>query len=155
LYMPSIAVGLAGIGIGLTTPAHMIAVQNTVDGDRLGAATSLTQFTRKIGSTIGVAVAGGLFTATTASRLRGAGALAGGESLSDLLDSPERIETLPAATEQVVRESVASGATALFVLTFVAAAVSFALSFRLPRVQLDGAEASEVAGASPSATATS
>ena len=155
LYMPSIAVGLAGVGIGLTTPAHMIAVQNTVDGDRLGAATSLTQFTRKIGSTIGVAVAGGLFTATTASRLRDAGALADGESLSELLDSPERIETLPAATEQVVRESVASGATALFVLTFVAAAISFALSFRLPRVQLDGAEVSEVAGASPSATASS
>ena len=63
LYVPSIAVGLVGVGIGLTTPTHMVAVQNAVDDDRLGAATSLTQFTRKIGSTVGVAVAGGLFTA--------------------------------------------------------------------------------------------
>jgi EmrB/QacA subfamily drug resistance transporter len=147
LYVPSIAVGLVGLGIGLTTPSHMVAVQNTVDDDRLGAATSLTQFTRKIGSTIGVAVAGGLFTATTARKLRDAGALADGESLSSLLDSPERIETMPATAEHVVRESVASGAMALFVLTFGAAALSFVLSFRLPRVRLESeAETLQSAG---------
>jgi predicted MFS family arabinose efflux permease len=58
LFVPSVCVALVGLGIGLTTPAHMVAVQNSVGGDRLGAATSTTQFTRKIGSTVGVAVAG-------------------------------------------------------------------------------------------------
>ena len=75
LVVPSACAALVGLGIGLTTPGHMIAVQNSVGDDRLGAATSTTQFTRKIGAMVGVAVAGGLFTATTASRLRDAGAI--------------------------------------------------------------------------------
>jgi EmrB/QacA subfamily drug resistance transporter len=152
LYVPSIAVGLAGIGIGLTTPAHMVAVQNTVDEHRLGAATSLTQFTRKIGATVGVALAGGLFTATTASKLRDAGALGPDESLSELLDSPERINALPVGTEQVVRDSVGSGAGALFLLTFVAAAAAFALSFRLPRVRLADAPSEPVSSNAKAST---
>jgi EmrB/QacA subfamily drug resistance transporter len=136
LFVPSICVALVGLGIGLTTPAHMVAVQNAVGDDRLGAATSTTQFTRKIGSTIGVAVAGGLFTATTASRLRDAGALGADEPISTLLDTPSRIDALPDQLEATVREAVASGAIAVFVLTFFAAALAFVLSFRLPDERL-------------------
>ena len=94
LVVPSVCAALVGLGIGLTTPGHMVAVQNSVGDDRLGAATSTTQFTRKIGSTVGVAVAGGLFTATTASRLRDAGAIGEDEPISTLLETPRRIEQL-------------------------------------------------------------
>jgi predicted MFS family arabinose efflux permease len=141
LFIPSICVALVGLGIGLTTPAHMVAVQNAVRDDRLGAATSTTQFTRKIGSTVGVAVAGGLFTATTASRLRDAGALAGVEPIGSLLETPSRIDGLPDQLEATVRDAVASGAIAVFTLTFVAAAVAFLLSFRLPDERLADARA--------------
>ncbi len=141
LFIPSICVALVGLGIGLTTPAHMVAVQNAVRDDRLGAATSTTQFTRKIGSTVGVAVAGGLFTATTASRLRDAGALAGDEPIGSLLETPSRIDGLPDQLEATVRDAVASGAIAVFTLTFVAAAVAFLLSFRLPDERLADARA--------------
>jgi EmrB/QacA subfamily drug resistance transporter len=136
LVVPSLCAGLIGLGIGLTTPAHMVAVQNAVGEDRLGAATSTTQFTRKIGSTIGVSVAGGLFAARTASRLRSEGALGDDEPLSALLETPSRIDALPDQLEAIVRESVASGAVAVFALTFVAAAASFVLSFRLPDERL-------------------
>jgi hypothetical protein len=136
LIVPSVCAALVGLGIGLTTPAHMVAVQNSVGDDRLGAATSTTQFTRKIGSTIGVAVAGGLFTATTASRLRDAGALSEDEPISTLLETPSRIDALPDQLEATVRSAVASGAIAVFTLTFIAAAVAFVLSFRLPDERL-------------------
>jgi hypothetical protein len=119
----------------------MVAVQNAVGDDRLGAATSTTQFTRKIGSTIGVAVAGGVFTATTASRLRDAGAIGPGEPISTLLETPSRIDALPDELEGIVRNAVASGAIAVFTLTFVAAAAAFVLSFRLPDERLADATA--------------
>jgi EmrB/QacA subfamily drug resistance transporter len=136
LFVPSACAALVGLGIGLTTPAHMVAVQNSVGDDRLGAATSTTQFTRKIGSTIGVAVAGGLFTATTASRLREAGAIGEDEPISTMLEAPSRVDALPEQLEATVRDAVASGAIAVFVLTFLAAAAAFVLSFRLPDERL-------------------
>ena len=136
LFIPSICAAVVGLGIGLTTPAHMVAVQNAVGDDRLGAATSTTQFTRKIGSMIGVAVAGGVFTATTASRLRDAGAIADDEPIGTLLESPNRVDALPGQLEETVRNAVASGAVAVFTLTFIAAAAAFALSFRLPDERL-------------------
>ena len=136
LFVPSLCAALVGLGIGLTTPAHMVAVQNSVGEDRLGAATSTTQFTRKIGSTLGVAIAGGLFSAATASQLRSAGALGDDEPLSSLLETPSRIDALPDQLEETVRSAVASGSTAVFVLTFVAAAAAFVLSFRLPDERL-------------------
>ena len=108
------------------------------------AATSTTQFTRKIGSTVGVAVAGGLFTATTASRLRDAGALGADEPISTLLDTPSRIDALPDQLEDTVRNAVASGAIAVFVLTFFAAALAFVLSFRLPDERLADASTDDL-----------
>ena len=148
LLFPSMCVALVGLGIGLTTPAHMVAVQNAARDDRLGAATSTTQFTRKIGSTVGVAVAGGLFTATTAARLRKAGALADDEPIGSLLDTPSRIDALPDQLEATVRDAVASGSIAVFTLTFVAAAVAFVLSFRLPDERLADERSETAADAS-------
>jgi hypothetical protein len=148
--VPSICAGLVGLGIGLTTPAHMVAVQNSVGEERLGAATSTTQFTRKIGSTMGVAIAGGLFTATTASRLRATGALGEDEPISSLLESPSRIDGFPDQLEATVRSAVASGSVAVFALTFVAAATAFVLSFRLPDERLGDEIASGGAGVAAS-----
>ena len=149
LFVPSICVALVGLGIGLTTPAHMVAVQNAVNDERLGAATSTTQFTRKIGSTIGVAVAGGLFTATTAARLRDAGAIERDEPISTLLETPNRVDALPDQLEETVRNAVAAGAIAVFTFTFIAAALAFALSFRLPDERLADARAEDASDADP------
>jgi len=155
LFVPPIGVALVGLGIGLTTPAHMVAVQNAVGDDRLGAATSTTQFTRKIGSTVGVAIAGGLFTATTASRLRAAGAIEQDEPITTLLETPSRIDALPDQLEATVRDAVASGAIAVFTVTFIAAAAAFLLSFRLPDERLDDARPADGTGASGSVTGSS
>lgn len=49
-----------GCGLGFTVPAILIAVQSTVDRPRLGAATSMIQFSRSIGGSIGVGAMGAL-----------------------------------------------------------------------------------------------
>jgi EmrB/QacA subfamily drug resistance transporter len=49
---------LLGLGLGPSMPLYTLAVQNAVARDRLGTASSSTQFFRQIGSTIGAALMG-------------------------------------------------------------------------------------------------
>jgi MFS family permease len=53
---------VVGIGIGPTMPVFTLAAQNAVGMNQLGVVTALTQFSRSIGSTLGVAVFGSLLT---------------------------------------------------------------------------------------------
>lgn len=57
-----------GAGLGLTVAPLLIAAQNAVPRDRLGAATSLTQFTRSMGAALGLAVMGGILTSAFGGR---------------------------------------------------------------------------------------
>jgi hypothetical protein len=52
---------LLGTGLGVTVAPLLIAAQNAIPKVRLGAATSLTQFTRSMGAGFGLAVMGSLF----------------------------------------------------------------------------------------------
>ena len=54
------AMMVLGTGLGLTVAPLLIAAQNAVSKERLGAATSLTQFTRSMGAAIGLAIMGTL-----------------------------------------------------------------------------------------------
>jgi EmrB/QacA subfamily drug resistance transporter len=49
---------VCGVGIGPSMPLYTLAIQNAVPADRLGQATSASQFFRQIGGTVGVAVMG-------------------------------------------------------------------------------------------------
>jgi predicted MFS family arabinose efflux permease len=49
---------VAGIGIGSMMQVFVLSVQNAVARARIGAATALTQFSRQMGATIGVAMMG-------------------------------------------------------------------------------------------------
>jgi hypothetical protein len=51
-----------GLGMGPAMPVFTLAAQNAVKMNQLGVVTSLTQFARSIGSTLGVAVFGSLLT---------------------------------------------------------------------------------------------
>src|SRR3990167_11388123 len=60
-----------GIGLGPGQSLFSLAVQNAVPFHQLGVATSSSQFTRQIGSTIGVALFGALLAAGLARGLGG------------------------------------------------------------------------------------
>jgi EmrB/QacA subfamily drug resistance transporter len=51
---------IVGLGLGPTMPVFTLAAQNSVPFNQLGVVTSLTQFARSIGSTLGAAVFGSL-----------------------------------------------------------------------------------------------
>ncbi len=70
--------GLMGIGMGMTMLSLMLAVQSAVVRERLGVATSLSQFTRSIGGAIGVAAMGAVVAASAASGGNSPAALAEG-----------------------------------------------------------------------------
>jgi EmrB/QacA subfamily drug resistance transporter len=53
---------IMGLGIGPTMPVFTLAAQNAVKMNQLGVVTSLTQFARSMGSTLGVALFGSLLT---------------------------------------------------------------------------------------------
>ena len=53
---------IVGLGMGPTMPVFTLAAQNAVKMNQLGVVTSLTQFSRSIGSTLGVAIFGSLLT---------------------------------------------------------------------------------------------
>jgi EmrB/QacA subfamily drug resistance transporter len=57
---------LAGAALGPSQSLYTLAVQNSVPADEMGQATSMIQFTRQIGGTIGAAVLGAVFSASIA-----------------------------------------------------------------------------------------
>ena len=62
-------VGLMGSGMGLVMLALLITMQNSVGRDQLGIATSINQFARSIGQTVGVAVMGAVMTISITSHI--------------------------------------------------------------------------------------
>jgi len=60
---------MMGSGMGLVMFALLITIQNSVTRDKLGIATSLSQFARSIGQTVGVAVIGTVMTISLSSHL--------------------------------------------------------------------------------------
>jgi len=65
------AMVIVGVGFGPAQSLYSIAVQNAVPVKELGQATSFSQFSRQIGSTVGAAVAGALFSASVAAAFGG------------------------------------------------------------------------------------
>src|SRR5207237_2005775 len=63
---------IVGLGMGPTMPVFTLAAQNAVKVSQLGVVTSLTQFARSIGSTVGVALFGSLLTNQFAPAFRAA-----------------------------------------------------------------------------------
>jgi EmrB/QacA subfamily drug resistance transporter len=67
-----LALGVMGIGMGMTMLSLLLAQQSAVSRDRLGIATSLGQFARSIGAAVGVAMMGAVMAASLAASSPGA-----------------------------------------------------------------------------------
>jgi EmrB/QacA subfamily drug resistance transporter len=119
-------VTLMGIGMGLSIPAFLIAVQTSVKRRQLGTATSTLQFSRSIGGTLGVSVMGAALSARLASHLDP-------ELVRQLLD--------PLASTQLVIEGGARAAMAeaihlVFLIALVAAVFAMVAVLFTPRKEL-------------------
>jgi len=113
-----LAMVILGTGLGLTVAPLLIAAQNAVSKDRLGTATSLTQFTRSMGSAVGLAIMGTLFLAPF-----------GGKEPEGLIDFKTKFD--PAQLKTMITPLVA-GLHHVFLATLVIAVLGILLAFSIP-----------------------
>ena len=137
-WLVSLYLFVLGVGIGCSLQVLVIAVQNAVDYNDLGAATSGATFFRSIGGSFGTAVFGAIFSGVLAGDI--AAALHGVPLPSGISASagasPAVLEHLPAA----IRDGYIAGFTQALHTVFLYAtpigAVAFLLSLLLKEVPL-------------------
>ncbi len=122
-----------GIGLGSVMQVLVLAVQNAVDYDMLGAATSGVTLFRGMGGSVGAAVFGTIFSTRLASELRGlltgplAHQVAGGGRLTGA-----QVARLPAPVRSSYEHAYVHALTPVFVAAAGVALLGFALSWMLP-----------------------
>ena len=124
-------VALMGVGMGLSIPAFLIAVQNAVRKRELGVATSTIQFTRSIGGALGVSVMGLILSLQLAAGLRAQGLDPAAVSLDRLLDPLAQSAATDAPVE-ALRTALAGAVAGVFLLSFVASALGLLVTAMAP-----------------------
>ncbi|HET6316502.1 MAG TPA: MDR family MFS transporter, partial [Chloroflexota bacterium] len=116
LWLPLVIQCVLGFGFGFYTVATVLAAQSAVGWEHRGVVTSASQFSRSIGGTVGVSIAGALFTAGLTT------AVGAGFNPNDLL-SPDVRATL-SATDLGFLQAVLAGALKNVYVLFVAVGVA-------------------------------
>jgi len=129
--MVMVFVTMMGIGMGLSIPAFVIAVQTSVERRHLGSATSMLQFSRSMGGTLGVSVMGAALSTRLASNLSASGL--DPEMVAQLLDP---IPGSAVVIDAGVRLAMANAIHLVFLVAFVAAALGLVAAFFTPRKEL-------------------
>ena len=119
--------GLVGIGMGLSSPIFLIAVQTSLPRAKLGTATSTLQLSRSIGVAIGVTVMGAILSYEVGSGLERARAQPA---------SPRSAAAPPISAE--VRAGLGAAERGVFGAAFVAALGSMAFTLLAPQRHLRG-----------------
>ena len=136
----SVGMFVLGLGLGGVMQVLVIAVQNAVDYEDLGTATSSATFFRSIGGSFGVAVFGAIFAnrlaANLAERLAGAPLPPGFSATGGA--SPAELTRLPPAIYADYIGAYAASLRTVFLVAVPFAVVAFALSWLLPEVPLRG-----------------
>jgi len=126
-----IFVTMMGIGMGLSIPPFLIAVQTSVQRRYLGTATSTIQFSRSMGGTLGVSVMGAALSTRLASNLNASNL--DPELVTRLLDPLPGSELV---INEGVRVAMANAINLVFVIAFVAAALALVSVFFAPNTEL-------------------
>jgi len=135
-------VAAMGGGMGLVMFALLIAMQNSVDRSQLGIATSLNQFSRSIGQTVGIAVMGTVMMLSISahlgevqrtSGLSQAGVARAAHNLNALVDPALRAQ-MPPSLLKAMAGVLGSALHNVFLVGVVLAALALVSGFWLPRV---------------------
>ncbi|MEM7131498.1 MAG: MDR family MFS transporter [Chloroflexota bacterium] len=147
-----ISLGLMGVGMGFSVSPFLIAIQNAVPKRELGTATSTLQFCRNIGGTLGVSVMGVVLTQRLSSGLIAAGLEPDSISLDSLVD-PVAGSSAAVALDGALRTILGSAIQGVFVVAFVAAALSWLVSALAPGGRLSSVKPADNAAVSKTAPA--
>jgi EmrB/QacA subfamily drug resistance transporter len=119
-----------GIGLGLVMQVLVLAAQNTVSYEQLGVATSSATLFRLIGSALGTAVLGAVFSNRLASELSSVlpkGGQSGGSGLGSL--SPSRLDRLPIGIRGEYVHAFAQALDTVFLVGAGISVVAFGISW--------------------------
>ncbi len=134
-----------GTGLGFSSTAFTLAVQNAVPWNLRGVATASTQFFRTIGGTIGIAGMGTILNAQMASRFPpifahfadAAARLPQHVAPANVLLAPEVRSALPAAFLHQLQTALAQSLFWVYGLMLILAAIGLATMFLLPGGKAD------------------
>ena len=124
-----IAVGVIGLGMGLSMSNLTIAVHNAVPWEQRGVVTSTNQFFRSIGQAIGVAVLGAVFNVRMAAQLRAAGQ---DLELANVVLDPLARRALDPALLQAIRGSLDGSIQSVFGIALLVAITGILVAAALP-----------------------
>ena len=123
-----------GLGLGFILQVLTVAVQNAVQYEELGTATSGVTFFRMIGGSFGTAVFGAVFSNLVVTNVLHALHLTGAPAGFSLnAENPTAIHKLPAAAQAGVVEGIAHTIQTMFLIGVPIAFVAFLLSLDPPR----------------------
>jgi len=139
------AMFMIGAGLGFSSIAFIISVQNAVPWNLRGVATASTQFTRTIGGTIGVAVMGTILNAGMALRFPPifarfasvAAHLPKSVARANLLLTPDVRASLPLAFLHQLQAALAQSLFWVYGLTLAMAVIGLATMFFFPGGRAD------------------
>jgi MFS family permease len=125
LWEPAAIQFVLGLGFGFYAVVTLLAAQTSVGWEHRGVVTSASQFARNIGGTIGVSVAGAIFTAGVAS------AAGAGLNPNDALSSVVRA-SLSAADLGLLQDVLANSLRPVYILFVGIAVLATAVAALLP-----------------------
>ncbi len=123
------AVGVIGLGMGLSMANLTIAVQNAVPWDQRGLVTSVNQFFRSIGQAIGVAMLGAVFSVRMIGQLRAEGQ---DVALANVVLDPIARQALDPTLLAALRDSLDGATQAVFGITLLVAVVGILVATQFP-----------------------
>jgi EmrB/QacA subfamily drug resistance transporter len=119
-----------GLGMGMVMQVLILAVQNSIEYEYLGVATSGTMLFRSVGGALGVALFGAIFAAGLRARL-------GPEGLDFLTNAvPAAVRGLPPVMQQEYIDAVMAALRPVFVAATCIAALGFVLTIFLQEIEL-------------------
>jgi len=125
LWYPTLTQFVTGAGFGFASLVFIFAAQNAVGWEQRGVVTGANQFARSIGGTIGVSIAGAIFSGGVAA------AAGAGVNANDLL-SPTVRAALPAAQLQVLEGALVGSLHSVYLLFIGLALATVAVAALLP-----------------------
>jgi EmrB/QacA subfamily drug resistance transporter len=134
IWEQSLYLFVLGTGIGLCMQVLVLTVQNTVNFEDLGVATSGVTFFRTIGSSFGAAIFGSLFTNFLSDRIGPALAASGAPPAA--AESPKVLHQLPAEMAAPIVNAYADSLGTVFLCAAPVATVGFVLALMLKEVPL-------------------
>jgi EmrB/QacA subfamily drug resistance transporter len=135
LVLVGIYLFLLGFGMGMAMQNLVLAVQNSVSGADLGAASSTVTFFRSMGGTIGVSVLGAVL-ASRVAELTTAGLATSGETAPAGGAAIGNLNELPTAIADIVRAAYGDATAQVFMIAGLLAIITFVAVLAIREIPL-------------------